>query len=86
MAARSKIENPLSLGGLEPSKRLLTSQGTGSAGTGTRGSPSETCRHCGGRTIDREARRGILDNLMVIARLRPYRCRRCYLRFYGRAS
>jgi len=85
MAVRSKIEGFLPPRGPEVVKRAVApprvpieeySRGTSAQGP---------CPHCGGKVVDREHRQGILDNFLRLVRLRPYRCRRCYHRFYGRA-
>jgi DNA-directed RNA polymerase subunit RPC12/RpoP len=42
-----------------------------------------TCPHCGGKILDREPQHGFFDKVMRVVHLRPFRCRRCYHRFYG---
>jgi hypothetical protein len=42
------------------------------------------CPVCGGKIVDELFRRGAKDWLMGLLKCNPYRCRRCYGRFYVR--
>ena len=41
------------------------------------------CARCGSRNIRRSARYGFRDRVVSFLGLRPYRCGRCYRRFYA---
>jgi hypothetical protein len=45
-------------------------------------SGQQRCSRCGGTTIDRLPRSRAIDKVLGVLKLRPYRCRRCYFRFY----
>jgi hypothetical protein len=40
------------------------------------------CRHCGSAQVCRSRRRGIVDTLLTVVLLRPYRCLKCDGRSY----
>jgi DNA-directed RNA polymerase subunit RPC12/RpoP len=84
MAVRSKIEGLPQPRGSEALKRAVDSSRVSEPYAGNASSEG-SCPHCGGKTLDKERRQGLFDSVMRIVRLRPYRCRRCYHRFYGRA-
>ena len=40
------------------------------------------CPHCGSAQVSRSRRRGIVDTLLMVVLLRPYRCLKCDGRSY----
>ena len=44
------------------------------------------CSRCGGTNIYRLPRSGVIDKILGVLKLRPYRCLRCYVRFYSPVS
>jgi len=42
------------------------------------------CSRCGSTHIDRLPRSRVIDKVLGVLKLRPYRCRCCYVRFYDR--
>jgi hypothetical protein len=85
MAVRSKIERAAKHRGAETRIPAAVSPRQLARANAIKSLPSESCPYCGGKTLDREHRHGILDHVFRIVRLCPYRCRRCYHRFYRRA-
>jgi DNA-directed RNA polymerase subunit RPC12/RpoP len=41
------------------------------------------CSRCGSTNTDRLPRSRVIDKVLGVLKLRPYRCRHCYSRFYG---
>jgi hypothetical protein len=44
------------------------------------------CPHCGSDIVRRSHRRGLVDRILQIVRIRPYRCQECYNRFFKLAA
>jgi hypothetical protein len=43
------------------------------------------CPECGSESVYKSHRRGILERMVLgLTKMRPYRCRECYERFYGK--
>ena len=42
------------------------------------------CPHCGSESLHQSRRRSIIDHVLRIFELRPYRCEDCDFRFYRR--
>jgi len=84
MAVRSKIDGLLPPLGAEAVKRAAASSRVKMEASPRNMAVAGSCPHCGGKILDREARHGFFDKVMRVVHLRPFRCRRCYHRFYGR--
>ena len=85
MAVPSKIDGLLPPRGAEAVKRVAASPRVKMEASSRNMLPAPgSCPHCGGKILDREPQHGFVDGIMRVVHFCPFRCRRCYHRFYGR--